>query len=175
MKDDRGPRTQVHHAVNRGTLNHTHASIRSWCRYASNIGVLLANKAILSNYHYKYPIFLTLLHMLACTFYSLLFIKVLKLVPYQPISSRTQMLKISGLSLIFCLSVVAGNVSLRFLPVSFNQAIGATGPFFTALFAVLMTWKTEAMTVSLSSPIREDSLGRSRTFLSGAKPWALAL
>jgi drug/metabolite transporter (DMT)-like permease len=132
--------------------------------------VLLANKAILSNYHYKYPIFLTLLHMLACTFYSLLFIKLLKLVPYQPISSRTQMLKISGLSLIFCLSVVAGNVSLRFLPVSFNQAIGATGPFFTALFAVLMTWKTEAMTVSLSPPVRKGSLGRSRTFLSGANP-----
>ena len=97
--------------------------------------------------------------MLACTFYSLLFIKFLKLVPYQPLSSRTQMLKISGLSLIFCLSVVAGNVSLRFLPVSFNQAIGATGPFFTALFAVLMTWKTEAMPVR-QHPSERDELVR---------------
>ena len=37
-----------------------------------------------------------------------------------------------------------GNISLRFLPVSFNQAIGATTPFFTAVFAYLITLKKEA-------------------------------
>ena len=44
----------------------------------------------------------------------------------------------------FCGSVVGGNISLRFLPVSFNQAVGATTPFFTAMFAYLMTFKREA-------------------------------
>lgn len=39
---------------------------------------------------------------------------------------------------------MGGNVSLRFLPVSFNQAVGATTPFFTAVFAYLMTFKREA-------------------------------
>ncbi|KAI4382796.1 hypothetical protein MLD38_008710 [Melastoma candidum] len=68
----------------------------------------------------------------------------LKLVPMQTIRSRVQFFKISALSLIFCVSVVLGNVSLRFLPVSFNQAIGATTPFFTAVFAYLMTFKREA-------------------------------
>ncbi|KAI4382795.1 hypothetical protein MLD38_008710 [Melastoma candidum] len=62
----------------------------------------------------------------------------------QTIRSRVQFFKISALSLIFCVSVVLGNVSLRFLPVSFNQAIGATTPFFTAVFAYLMTFKREA-------------------------------
>ena len=33
-------------------------------------------------------------------------------------------LKIAALSLVFCVSVVFGNISLRFLPISFNQAIG---------------------------------------------------
>ncbi|KAK8594863.1 hypothetical protein V6N13_015776 [Hibiscus sabdariffa] len=44
------------------------------------------------------------------------------MVPMQAIRTRVQFLKISGLSLVFCVSVVLGNISLRFLPVSFNQA-----------------------------------------------------
>jgi FtsH-binding integral membrane protein len=39
---------------------------------------------------------------------------------------------------------VFGNISLRYLPVSFNQAIGATTPFFTAIFAYIITFKREA-------------------------------
>ena len=53
-------------------------------------------------------------------------------------------MKISALSFVFCISVVFGNISLRYLPVSFNQAVGATTPFFTAVFAYLMTLKREA-------------------------------
>lgn len=66
------------------------------------------------------------------------------MVPMQTIRSRVQLMKISALSLIFCASVVSGNISLKYLPVSFNQAIGATTPFFTAVFAYLMTLKREA-------------------------------
>lgn len=62
----------------------------------------------------------------------------------QVIKSRPQFLKIATLSVVFCASVVGGNVSLRYLPVSFNQAVGATTPFFTAVFAYLMTFKREA-------------------------------
>ncbi|GAU13433.1 hypothetical protein TSUD_127290 [Trifolium subterraneum] len=40
-------------------------------------------------------------------------------------------------------AITNGNISLRYLPVSFNQAIGATTPFFTAIFAYLMTLKRE--------------------------------
>ncbi|OMO97418.1 hypothetical protein COLO4_14630 [Corchorus olitorius] len=50
----------------------------------------------------------------------------------------------SGLSIVFCMSVVLGNVSLRYLPVSFNQAIGATTPFFTAILAFVMIKKRES-------------------------------
>ncbi|GMP51009.1 hypothetical protein CsSME_00017409 [Camellia sinensis var. sinensis] len=68
----------------------------------------------------------------------------MKLVPLQTIRSRVQFVKIATLSLVFCTSVVSGNVSLRYLPVSFNQAVGATTPFFTAVFAYIMTVKREA-------------------------------
>ncbi|CAM8958290.1 unnamed protein product [Rhodiola kirilowii] len=66
------------------------------------------------------------------------------MVPMQTIRSRVQFMKIATLSLVFCASVVSGNISLRYLPVSFNQAIGATTPFFTAVFTYLMTMKREA-------------------------------
>ncbi|CAH1430665.1 unnamed protein product [Lactuca virosa] len=116
--------------------------VTSW--YSSNIGVLLLNKYLLSNYGFKYPIFLTMCHMTACALLSYIAIAWLKMVPMQTIRSRVQFFKISALSLIFCGSVVSGNISLRYLPVSFNQAIGATTPFFTAVFAYLMTLKKEA-------------------------------
>lgn len=111
--------------------------------YASNIGVLLLNKFLLSNYGFKYPIFLTLCHMTACSLFSYIAISWLKVAPMQTIRSRVQFLKISILGIVFCLSVVSGNISLRYLPVSFNQAIGATTPFFTAVLAYLMTRKRE--------------------------------
>ncbi|KAG9141520.1 hypothetical protein Leryth_019050 [Lithospermum erythrorhizon] len=116
--------------------------VTSW--YASNIGVLLLNKYLLSNYGFKYPIFLTMCHMTACSLLSYIAIAWMKMVPMQTIRSRVQFLKITALSAIFCASVVSGNISLRYLPVSFNQAIGATTPFFTAVFAYLMTRKKEA-------------------------------
>ncbi|KAH7548169.1 hypothetical protein JRO89_XS14G0077400 [Xanthoceras sorbifolium] len=116
--------------------------VTAW--YSSNIGVLLLNKYLLSNYGFKYPIFLTMCHMTACSLLSYIAIAWMKMVPMQTIRSRLQFLKISALSFVFCISVVFGNISLRFLPVSFNQAVGATTPFFTAVFAYLMTLKREA-------------------------------
>uniref|UniRef100_A0A7C9E423 Sugar phosphate transporter domain-containing protein n=2 Tax=Opuntia streptacantha TaxID=393608 RepID=A0A7C9E423_OPUST len=112
--------------------------------YSSNIGVLLLNKLLLSNYGFGFPIFLTMCHMSACALLSYVSIVFLKVVPLQTLQSKSQFLKIATLGLVFCGSVVGGNVSLRYLPVSFNQAVGATTPFFTALFAYLMTFKREA-------------------------------
>nr|GLL48563.1 probable sugar phosphate/phosphate translocator At1g12500 [Ipomoea trifida]GMD94288.1 probable sugar phosphate/phosphate translocator At1g12500 [Ipomoea batatas]GMD97211.1 probable sugar phosphate/phosphate translocator At1g12500 [Ipomoea batatas]GMD98203.1 probable sugar phosphate/phosphate translocator At1g12500 [Ipomoea batatas]GMD99926.1 probable sugar phosphate/phosphate translocator At1g12500 [Ipomoea batatas] len=122
--------------------------IASW--YCSNIGVLLLNKYLLSFYGYRYPIFLTMLHMLSCAAYSIVAIKWLEVVPFQHILSRKQFFKILALSAIFCFSVVCGNTSLRYLPVSFNQAIGATTPFFTAIFAFVITCKKESGEVYLA-------------------------
>ncbi|GMY39804.1 probable sugar phosphate/phosphate translocator At3g11320 isoform X4 [Fagus crenata] len=116
--------------------------VAAW--YSSNIGVLLLNKYLLSNYGFKYPIFLTMCHMTACSLLSYVAIAWMKMVPMQMIRSRVQFFKIAALSFVFCISVVFGNISLRFLPVSFNQAIGATTPFFTAVFAYIMTLKREA-------------------------------
>ncbi|GLT63143.1 hypothetical protein SLA2020_357260 [Shorea laevis] len=112
--------------------------------YSSNIGVLLLNKFLLSNYGFRFPIFLTMCHMSACSLLSYISIVFMKVVPLQQPKSRRQFLKIATLSIVFCGSVVGGNISLRYLAVSFNQAVGATTPFFTALFAYLVSFKREA-------------------------------
>ncbi len=119
--------------------------IAAW--YSSNIGVLLLNKYLLSNYGFRYPIFLTMSHMTACALLSYVAIAWLKIVPMQAIRSQTQFMKIAALTVIFCTSVVSGNIPLRFLPVSFNQAVGATAPFFTAVFAYFLTLRREAWLV----------------------------
>ncbi len=43
-----------------------------------------------------------------------------------------------------------GNASLRFLPVSFTQAIGATTPFFTAVFALMFQGTRESFVTYLT-------------------------
>jgi drug/metabolite transporter (DMT)-like permease len=109
--------------------------IASW--YLSNIGVLLLNKYLLSLWGFKYPIFLTMLHMVSCLILSVV-IRISGIAPRQHIRSRRHLFKVSILSIVFVISVVCGNISLRFIPVSFNQAIGATTPFFTALVIMII-------------------------------------
>jgi drug/metabolite transporter (DMT)-like permease len=114
--------------------------IISW--YASNTGLLILNKWLLSTYGFRKPVFLTLCHMLACSAMGA-GASAARIVPPQPIKSPEQFRKIAGLAVVFCLSVVLGNVALRFIPVSFSQAIGATTPVFTAVLAVAMMGKRE--------------------------------
>lgn len=117
--------------------------VASW--YASNIGVLLLNKYLLSVYGFRFPLLLTACHMSACAVLSTL----AQHASPRPRSSSSprshrQLARVALLGAVFCASVVAGNVSLRHLPVSFNQAVGATTPFFTALLAYAVAARREA-------------------------------
>ncbi|XP_051226550.1 probable sugar phosphate/phosphate translocator At3g11320 [Lolium perenne] len=119
--------------------------VAAW--YATNIGVLLLNKFLLSVYGFRYPVFLTACHMSACALLSSLLSAATASKPSSPPRkplSRGQAARVAVLGAVFCGSVVAGNVSLRYLPVSFNQAVGATTPFFTALIAYAIAARREA-------------------------------
>ena len=97
----------------------------------------------------RYPAFLTLCHMLACSLMSY-FLAASQVATLQPVKSKQQFYKIATLAIIFCITIVLGNVSLRFIPVSFNQALGATTPAFTAILAAVMMGHREAPSVYLS-------------------------
>jgi drug/metabolite transporter (DMT)-like permease len=75
--------------------------------------------------------------MTACAVLGILF-SVLHVTNTKRIRSFSLLMRVGVLSAVFCLTVVLGNVSLEFIPISFNQAIGATTPFFTAIFAFLL-------------------------------------
>lgn len=66
--------------------------------YSSNIGVLLLNKYLLTNYGFKYPVFLTMCHMSMCSVLSYVAIACMKAVPLQHIASKTQFVKIARLA-----------------------------------------------------------------------------
>lgn len=114
--------------------------------YASNIGLLLLNKFLLSNYGYKYPIFLTCLHMVSCTIMSYV-VLISGKVQQQRIQSRQQLIKVATVAIVFCASLVLANMSLQYIPVSFNQAVGSTTPAFTAVLAIVMINKYESRAV----------------------------
>eukprot|EP00879_Flechtneria_rotunda_P026143 GHRR01027849.1.p2 GENE.GHRR01027849.1~~GHRR01027849.1.p2 ORF type:complete len:120 (-),score=6.42 GHRR01027849.1:179-538(-) len=82
------------------------------------------------------PVFLTLCHMIACATLGYL-LSMSSFTPIKPLKSKRQLWKICLLATIFCITIVLGNLSLKYIPVSFNQAIGATTPFFTAIFAAM--------------------------------------
>ncbi len=74
--------------------------------------------------------------MLSCTLCCATVVSI-GLVPLQKLKSTKHAIKVATLAFVFCCSIVAGNISLRFIPVSFSQAIGATTPIFTAIFAAM--------------------------------------
>jgi hypothetical protein len=85
----------------------------------------------------RQPVFLTLCHMLACAAlgYGL---SLAQVTPVKPLKSKRQVWKVCLLATLFCITIVLGNMSLKYIPISFNQAIGATTPLFTAVFAFSM-------------------------------------
>eukprot|EP00892_Ulva_mutabilis_P006327 jgi/Ulvmu1/4066/UM019_0044.1 len=117
------------------------AVVVSW--YTCNMLVAFTNKALLSNFGLQYPFLLTLFHMVTCTTFCAI-IHLTGIMPIEPCRTKAQFSKISVLSTVFCLSVVFGNISLKYIPVSFNQAISATTPFFTAVGSFLVLRKRES-------------------------------
>lgn len=117
--------------------------------YTVNILLLLLNKFLLSSTKFRQPVFLTLCHMVACVGMGLV-ISASGWMPLKPLKSRIQFGKVFFLSVIFCGTIVLGNASLKYLPVSFNQAIGATTPFFTAIFAFLCQGTRESFITYLT-------------------------
>ena len=113
------------------------------CRYAANIGVVLLNKYLLSYYGFRFPVLLTLLHMVACSLLTAAtvaggFVRV------QRLKTQRQFAKVTLLSMAFTVVIVLGNVSLRLIPVSFNQALGACTPLFTAILERVVQNKHES-------------------------------
>lgn len=111
----------------------------SW--FALNMTIANLNKWIFHRYPtFKYPGTLTACHMLACYLLSSATLRISGR-QARALSERSAR-AVLQLSLVFVVSVAAGNAALGYIHVSFAQAIGATAPLWTVLLSVLLTRKS---------------------------------
>ncbi|KAM9975843.1 hypothetical protein ACTFIW_013235 [Dictyostelium discoideum] len=103
-----------------------------------NISTLILNKYIYSSLYFYYPITLTTIHMFVCWIGSVAVLRVYKLIPLIAVQwSGKQFINIMILSILFCSNIVFGNVSLRWVPVSFMQTVKSSVPLFTVILTTL--------------------------------------
>lgn len=124
---------------------------------ANNIAVTLINKMAFSNVDFKYPYFLSFVHML-CNSFGALFIfliidhdnskregylpptglqSILGTISRKSLTSKEKLLMFL-FSIIFSLNIAVGNVSLRYVSVNFNQVMRSLVPAVTIFISLLL-------------------------------------
>ncbi|GAB0493218.1 hypothetical protein MMPV_004493 [Pyropia vietnamensis] len=105
--------------------------------FMANGATILGNKFIFHR-GFTLPLTLTLVHMSAQSVLAALTIEVFRAVDRVPVSRADFFRKVLPISVVFCANIVLGNVSLRFLPVSFMQTVKSLTPVATALLQYIV-------------------------------------
>ena len=106
-------------------------------RYFANVSTVILNKWIFAVYGFKFPMLLTAIHMLLNTIGAAIVLH-REVVPMQRLDRRYYWTRIVPLSAVFCVNIVLGNVSLRWVPVSFMQTIKSSVPACTVLLQAMI-------------------------------------
>jgi solute carrier family 35 protein E3 len=118
-------------------------SILLW--WSTNIVTVLANKWIFQILRFSFPLTLTGVHMLVCSIGAYLTLRVFKTVPFIQIPLNKCLSNVFPLAFIFFVNIILGNISLRYIPVSFMQTVKSAVPACTVLlqvFGLKMTFPT---------------------------------
>ncbi|PXF48807.1 GDP-mannose transporter GONST5 [Gracilariopsis chorda] len=108
------------------------------CWFLANGTTVLLNKYIFKTMHFTNPLCLTLIHMTTQSILAHLtidYFKSIDKVRVDPIDYYSKLLVIAA---VFCTNICLGNISLRFVPVSFMQTIKSLTPVCTALLQYLV-------------------------------------
>jgi len=106
---------------------------------ACNVTLGTANKAIFSIIGFKYPVFLTMCHMIASHSMSALYLALYDSDSKAPKPETIR--RVWMLSVTFCLSITLNNIGLKYVFVSFYEILSACTAPITMLIAVLMQGK----------------------------------
>ncbi|XP_061341951.1 UDP-galactose transporter 1-like [Gastrolobium bilobum] len=109
-------------------------AILQW--WAFNVTVIIMNKWIFQNLDFKFPLSVSCIHFICSAIGGYVVIHVLKLKPLISVDPGDRWRRIFPMSFVFCINIVLGNVSLRYIPVSFMQTIKS----FTPATTVLLQW-----------------------------------
>ncbi|RWR82242.1 UDP-galactose transporter 1 [Cinnamomum micranthum f. kanehirae] len=105
-----------------------------------NVTVIIMNKWIFQNLDFKFPLSVSCIHFICSSIGAYLAIKVLKVKPLIEVDPEDRWRRIFPMSFVFCINIVLGNVSLRYIPVSFMQTIKSFTPATTVILQWLV-WK----------------------------------
>lgn len=109
-------------------------AILQW--WAFNVTVIIMNKWIFQKLDFKFPLSVSCIHFICSAIGAYVVIKVLKLKPLISVDPQDRWRRIFPMSFVFCINIVLGNVSLRYIPVSFMQTIKS----FTPATTVVLQW-----------------------------------
>ncbi|GJZ84033.1 UDP-galactose transporter 1 [Tanacetum coccineum] len=85
---------------------------------------------------FKFPLTVSCVHFICSSIGAYVVIKVLKVKPLISVEPEDRWRRIFPMSFVFCINIVLGNVSLRYIPVSFMQTIKS----FTPATTVILQW-----------------------------------
>ncbi|CAN1240265.1 UDP-galactose transporter 1, partial [Linum grandiflorum] len=85
---------------------------------------------------FKFPLSVSCVHFICSSIGAYIAIKVLKIKPLIVVDPEDLWRRIFPMSFVFCINIVLGNVSLRYIPVSFMQTIKS----FTPATTVILQW-----------------------------------
>ncbi|KAM7257376.1 hypothetical protein ACFE04_013117 [Oxalis oulophora] len=104
--------------------------------WSFNVTVIIMNKWIFQKLDFKFPLTVSVIHFICSSIGAYIVIKVLKLKQLIVVEPEDRWKRIFPMSFVFCINIVLGNVSLRYIPVSFMQTIKS----FTPATTVVLQW-----------------------------------
>lgn len=108
------------------------------CWFLANGTTVLLNKYIFKMMGFRFPLCLTLIHMTVQSVLAHLTVDYLQLVDKVQVERKDYFSKLLVIAAVFCANICLGNISLRFVPVSFMQTIKSLTPVATALLQFLI-------------------------------------
>ncbi|XP_072970372.1 UDP-galactose transporter 1-like [Typha angustifolia] len=109
-------------------------AILQW--WAFNVSVIIMNKWIFQKLDFKFPLTVSCIHFICSAVGAYIAIRLLKIKPLIEVDPEDHWRRIFPMSFVFCINIVLGNVSLRYIPVSFMQTIKS----FTPATTVVLQW-----------------------------------
>ena len=82
---------------------------------------------------FKFPLTVSCVHFICSSIGAYVAIKILRVKPLITVDPVDRWKRIFPMSFVFCINIVLGNVSLRYIPVSFMQTIKSFTPATTGL------------------------------------------
>jgi len=112
---------------------HSAYTLNKLNRYVPNILTVCLNKYIFQYLGFTFPLTLTAIHMLFSGLGAAIVLHLIGNPPLIKLDASHVLQRVFPLSFLFCFNIVLGNISIRWVPVSFMQTVKSSVPAFALL------------------------------------------